>query len=143
MSEQDIEVELLPAPHKPPSKLPSGKFAVYAFFRGKDCLKIGKAGTNSQARYVSQHYGFSAPSTLAKSIYSDRDGLTLASKAAELFDRSQTDEKRQLIGYLFANLQMEGGRVRYFLKKPFNLLQDLGDYKEWLPRKGSNLRPGD
>lgn len=77
ITEQDIEVELLPAPHKPPSKLPNGKFAVYAFFHGNDCLKIGKAGTNSQARYVSQHYGFSAPSTLAKSIYSDRDGLGL------------------------------------------------------------------
>lgn len=67
--------------------------------------------------------------------------VTLASKAAELFDRSQTDEKRQLIGYLFANLQMEGGKVRYSLKKPFNLLQDLGDYKEWLLGQDSNLRP--
>ena len=67
--------------------------------------------------------------------------VTLASKAAELFDRSQTDEKRQLIGYLFANLQMEGGKMRYSLKKPFNLLQDLGDYKEWLPGPDSNQRP--
>lgn len=69
--------------------------------------------------------------------------VTLASKAAELFDRSQTDEKRQLIGYLFANLQMEGGKVRYSLKKPFNLLQDLGDYKEWLLGPDSNQRPSD
>ena len=67
--------------------------------------------------------------------------VTLASKAAELFDRSQTDEKRQLIGYLFANLQMEGGKVRYSLKKPFNLLEDLHDYKEWLPGPDSNQRP--
>ena len=69
--------------------------------------------------------------------------VTLASKAAEIFDRSQTDEKRQLIGYLFANLQMEGGKVRYSLKKPFNLLQDLGDYKEWLLGPDSNQRPSD
>jgi len=69
--------------------------------------------------------------------------VTLASKAAEIFDRSQTNEKRQLIGYLFANLHMESGKVRYTLKKPFNLLQDLNDYKEWLLDQDSNLGPID
>lgn len=72
ISEQDIEFYFSPAPHKPPSKLPSGKFAVYVFFYMEKCLKVGKAGTNSQARYSSQHYGFSAPSTLAKCIFSDQ-----------------------------------------------------------------------
>ncbi len=52
--------------------------------------------------------------------------VTIVSRAAELFDRSQADEKRQLIGYLFANLQMEGGKLRYALKAPFNLFVDLG-----------------
>lgn len=31
------------------------------------------------------------------------------------------------------NLQMEGAKLRYTLKKPFNLFVDLGSYKEWLP----------
>ena len=56
----------------------------------------------------------------------------LASKAGEIFDRSQTDEKRQLIGYLFSNLELEGGKLRYALKTPFNLFVNLGDCKEWL-----------
>lgn len=34
-------------------------------------LKIGKVNVNSSARFHSQHYGFSAPSTLAKSICND------------------------------------------------------------------------
>jgi hypothetical protein len=32
------------------------------------CLKVGKAGPNSTARYCSQHYGLKAPSTLARSL---------------------------------------------------------------------------
>lgn len=69
--------------------------------------------------------------------------VTLASKAAELFDRSQTDEKRQLMGYVFSNLELEGEKLRYTLNTPFNYLQDLGDYKEWLLEQDSNLRPID
>ncbi len=69
--------------------------------------------------------------------------VSLASKAAEIFDRSQTDEKRQLIGYLFSNLEMEGATLRYTLKKPFNLFVGLASYKEWLPGPDSNQRPSD
>lgn len=64
----DIQVACLPAPHRPPSSLPAGKLAVYVFMYGDRCLKVGKAGPNSAARYCSQHYGFNAPSTLAKSL---------------------------------------------------------------------------
>jgi hypothetical protein len=64
----DIQVAYLPAPHRPPSSLPADKFAVYVFMYGDRCLKVGKAGPNSVARYCSQHYGFNAPSTLAKSL---------------------------------------------------------------------------
>ncbi len=69
--------------------------------------------------------------------------LMLASKAAEIFDRSTTEEKRQLIGYVFSNLELEGGKLRYALKTPFNHFVDLGDYKEWLPGPDSNQRPSD
>lgn len=61
-------------PHKQ-SSLPKGYAAVYIFaYRLEtkyECLKIGKANANSNARFTSQHYGFSAPSTLAKSICND------------------------------------------------------------------------
>jgi hypothetical protein len=64
----DIQVACLPAPHRPPSSLPVSKLAVYVFMYADRCLKVGKAGPNSAARYCSQHYGFNAPSTLAKSL---------------------------------------------------------------------------
>ena len=57
-----------PAPHQRPSTLPIGFSAVYVFIYGDRCLKVGKAGPRSIARYCSQHYGLNAPSTLAKSI---------------------------------------------------------------------------
>ena len=61
-------------PHKQPS-LPKGYAAIYIFAYESgtkfEYLKIGKANANSAARFTSQHYGFSAPSTLAKSICGD------------------------------------------------------------------------
>jgi hypothetical protein len=72
LSLTDVRAELSPAPHKRPASLPSGTQAVYAFFLGDRCLKVGKAGPKTQARFTSQHYGINAPSTLAKSILKHR-----------------------------------------------------------------------
>lgn len=70
----------LPAPHKPPSALPKGKMAVYVFFWKDRCLKVGKVGPKSQARYVSQHYNpESSRSNLAKSLLTAQDSLGLPS----------------------------------------------------------------
>ena len=68
-----ISIEILKMPHRPPRNLPKGKMAVYVFSDKECVLKVGKAGPKSQARYKSQHYKFSAPSTLAKSLLSDED----------------------------------------------------------------------
>ena len=67
LAASDVRGELLPAPHKRPASLPPSSEAVYAFLLGDRCLKVGKAGPKTQARFTSQH-GFNAPSTLAKSI---------------------------------------------------------------------------
>ncbi len=69
--------------------------------------------------------------------------VTLASKSVEIFDRSTVEEKRQLIGYVLSNLELEGATLRYSLKTPFNLFVEVADYKEWLPGQDSNLRPDD
>lgn len=67
-----LSVEKLPAPHFPPTKLPSGRMAVYVFARGPEVLKVGKVGAKSQARYASQHCNSgSALSTLAASILAE------------------------------------------------------------------------
>jgi hypothetical protein len=64
----EIQVDILETPHRPPSSLPKGKFGVYVFMFGDRCLKVGKAGPKSSARFCSQHYGINGPSTLARSI---------------------------------------------------------------------------
>lgn len=68
-----VVVQLEAATKSP--KLPNGKMAIYMFYRESENVfyKIGKAGPNSKARYDSQHYGFGAPSTLAKSLINDTD----------------------------------------------------------------------
>ena len=69
--------------------------------------------------------------------------VSVASKALDIFDRSTTDEKRQLIGYVFSNLELKGAKLYYTLKMPFDLLVNLSSYKEWLLEQDSNLRPID
>jgi hypothetical protein len=79
IQKKDIQIERLPAPHTPPSALPNGKMAVYLFCWGDKCLKVGKVGPKSQARYTSQHYSpRSSNSNLAKSILKDRSSVRMA-----------------------------------------------------------------
>ncbi len=75
-----LQAEFLPAPHRS-GPLRRGCGAVYAFALAQHTtaaagagmvLKVGKAGANSNARFQSQHYGLSAPSTLARSILGHR-----------------------------------------------------------------------
>ena len=68
----EIAVEYLPAPHRPPVRLPGGTMAVYAFHDGAGWLKIGRVGPASAARYTSQHYNpDSSRSNLARSLRAD------------------------------------------------------------------------
>lgn len=73
---EDYYIEDMGCPHEQPKRLPKGYAAIYVFAyysKGKyEFLKIGKANENSNARFTSQHYGFSAKSTLARSIYADK-----------------------------------------------------------------------
>ena len=76
LSEDSYDVIDRGLPHKP-AGLPIGKMGIYTFLYKDRFLKIGKAGANSDARFRSQHYGFNAQSTLAKSIVSDSEMLLL------------------------------------------------------------------
>lgn len=74
-----IEIERSPSPHKPPTKLPGGKMAVYVFIKDGACLKVGKVGPKSHARFTSQHYNpTSSRSNLAKSAIAGQHKLGLA-----------------------------------------------------------------
>ncbi|ARN57259.1 hypothetical protein [Sedimentisphaera salicampi] len=77
--EKSINYEILKKQCHPPNKLPKNEMAVYIFFWGDSCLKVGKAGPNSQARYTSQHYNPGrANSNLARSILKNKSDLNLA-----------------------------------------------------------------
>ncbi len=83
-----MRLERLPAPHRRPSELPTGKCAVYGFlFRGR-CLKVGKVGPRSAARFCSHHYlPGSSQSNLSKTILSNKPviaGLAGANEAASI-----------------------------------------------------------
>ena len=65
--------------------------------------------------------------------------VTLTSKASDIFDCSTTEEKRQLISYVFSNLELEGSKLVYTLKTPFNLFVDIGKCQKWLPEQDSNI----
>ena len=75
--ETDYYIEDLGCPLKQPTKMPAGYAAIYIFVYQDEFLKIGKVNSKSNPRFVSQHYGFSAPSTLAKSICSDSEFISL------------------------------------------------------------------
>lgn len=72
---QHIQIVDEGIPHQYPSKLVDDSSAVYCFYypESETFLKIGKVSRNSNARYVYQHYGFNARSTLAKSIIADKE----------------------------------------------------------------------
>lgn len=53
--------------------------------------------------------------------------FALASKAHELFKSSELDEKRRIITILFPNLQMNGGKLVFTTREPFDLFLNLPD----------------
>jgi hypothetical protein len=60
--------------------------------------------------------------------------LNLASRASELFESSKVDQKRQLISFVVSNLRLNGKKVLYDLKKPFEALVACSESSEWLHR---------
>ncbi len=58
--------------------------------------------------------------------------LSIASKAYELFERSNIEQKRKLISFVFSNLELKGTTLQYSLKKPFDLMVNCSTYQEWL-----------
>ena len=71
ISEDQLKIIDRGCPHLP-SGLINGMMGIYIFELNGVCLKIGKAGEKSDARFRSQHYSpKSSQSNLAKSILTD------------------------------------------------------------------------
>jgi len=48
--------------------------------------------------------------------------ISLASRAAELFERSKPEQKRQLLAFVFSNLQLRGKKLEFSMRSPFDLM---------------------
>ncbi len=64
--------------------------------------------------------------------------ISLASRAAEIFERSNIEQKRQLIAFVFSNLSLRGKKLESSLRSPFDLMVDRPDYASWLGDLDSN-----
>ena len=64
--------------------------------------------------------------------------ISVASRAADIFERSSIDEKRQLIAFVFSNLALRGKKLEFSLRSPFDLMVDRPDHASWLGDLDSN-----
>ncbi len=67
--------------------------------------------------------------------------LNLAKKAYEIFQSSEIEEKRQLLNFLLQNLNLDGKKLQFELKPPFDTLLQASKCSEMLPGLDSNQRP--
>src|ERR1700738_791974 len=58
--------------------------------------------------------------------------ISVASRAAELFERSKTEQKRELLAFVFSNLRLRGKNLEFSLRSPFDLMVDRRSYTGWL-----------
>jgi site-specific DNA recombinase len=62
--------------------------------------------------------------------------LDLSRRIKEIFDGSETGEKRQILNFLLQNPVVEGKKLEFTLKKPFDTVLELAKSpNEFLPRK--------
>jgi hypothetical protein len=58
--------------------------------------------------------------------------ISLASRAVELFERSRTEQKRQLLAFVFSNLRLKGKKLEFSLRSPFDLMVNRASYSSSL-----------
>ncbi len=58
--------------------------------------------------------------------------ISVASRAAEIFERSKTEQKRELIAFVFSNLRLRGKKLEFSLRSPFDLMVNRADHASWL-----------
>lgn len=75
-------------------------------------------------------------------LYTEADGnfimtvsylLDIATRANALFLSSKVDQKRRLISFVLSNLTLEGKKLRFNLKEPFDAILQANERSEWLP----------
>jgi hypothetical protein len=70
--------------------------------------------------------------------------ISLASRAAELFERSKIEQKRELIAFVFSNLRLRGKTLEFSLRSPFDLMVNLQGHSvgwgTWIRTKTGGVR---
>ena len=54
--------------------------------------------------------------------------LDLAKRAKEIYESSKVDEKRQILNFLFSNLEMKDKKAIITLREPFDKLVAVSDH---------------
>lgn len=65
--------------------------------------------------------------------------LDIASRSHELFESSGNEKKRRILNLVFSNFLLNGSKLEYELKRPFDMLVKKSSYPIILGRKDSNL----
>ena len=69
--------------------------------------------------------------------------LNLAKNALSLFESSDAFQKRAILNLILQNSTVNGKKVTFTMRSPFNTILQLTNQPMGLPRQGSNLRPID
>ena len=64
--------------------------------------------------------------------------ISLASRAAELFERSKTEQKHEFLAFVFSNLHLRGKTLEFSLRSPFDLMVNRDDHASWRSIESSN-----
>lgn len=60
--------------------------------------------------------------------------LNIFSRASELFRKADIEKKRQLINFVLSNLEIDGDKLVYQAKKPFDVLLETAESNKWYTR---------
>ena len=66
--------------------------------------------------------------------------MNLATRAREIFESSEVDEKRQLLDLVFQNLQLKDGSLSFSVREPFLTMLDFKNRPKGWERPDSNRR---
>ena len=66
--------------------------------------------------------------------------LRLASKAKDLFESSEVEEKRQLLNFVFQNLVLDGEKLAHTLREPFSIIMRARECPSGWGQLDSNQR---
>ncbi len=65
--------------------------------------------------------------------------FTIARNAKKIFESSETHEKRAFLNFILQNPVVNGKKLEFTTKKPWNLVLELASTPTWLPTRVQNL----